>query len=132
MTSDTVDALAIRNTGVGQYVDEIYYSLQKGGVSWLYRGRTSGNASFDTNDTRFSLKGQIIGTGVTGLTTGLQFRQDGWSSSTLYGVSSAGEFFSVNTGTGTATLLVDFSSTSLLTNKLNVGEGFAGLATAPK
>ncbi len=69
LNSDTVDALAIRRTGVATYTDEIYYSLRGGGTSGLYRARTNGNAAFDSNDARFSRRGTITGMGITGLTT---------------------------------------------------------------
>jgi hypothetical protein len=128
LTSDRVDAFTIGRTGIGQYNDQIYYSLRSGGNSFLYRGRTNGNAVFDTNNPQFSIRGQITGAGVTGLTTGLQFSQE--TAGTMFGVSAGGQFYTVNTGSGAATLITDFSQATG-NALLNAGEGFAGLTAAP-
>lgn len=129
LTSDRVDAMTIARTGIGQYNDQIYYSLRSGGTSLLYRGRTNGSAVFDSNNPQFSIRGAITGAGITGLTTGLQFSQD--TIGTLFGVSAGGQFYSVSTGTGAATLITDFSQATG-NGLLNAGEGFGGLTAAPQ
>ncbi|MFM7076095.1 MAG: leishmanolysin-related zinc metalloendopeptidase, partial [Planctomycetaceae bacterium] len=125
LTSDTVDALAIGRTDVAEYKDSVFYSLRRGTTSRLYYGRTDGNAAFADSEP-FSLRGTITGAGVTGLTTGLQFRGENFG--TLYGVSSGGQFYTVNPGSGAATLVADFSAELAAAGG---GTGFQGLATAP-
>jgi len=131
LTSSTVDALAIGRTGLSGntavYENAIFYSLRKGGnQSLLYWGRTSGNAAYSDTDPPYSLKGQITGAGITGLTTGLQFRNE--NAGTLYGVSSGGQFYTVNTNSGAATLVTDFATALAAAPGTT---GFQGLATAP-
>ena len=120
--SDTVDAMAIQRTDLGTY-GNVFYSLRSGGNSLLYWARSNGNAVPDppTAGTPFGLKGAITGAGVTGLTTGLQFRNE---NGLLYGVSSGGQFYEVDPDNGSATNVVDFST--------QLGEGFQGLTTAPQ
>ncbi len=126
LTSSSVDAVTIGRTDVGKYENAIFYSVRSGATSYLYWGRTSGNAAFNKDEV-YSQKGKIEGAGITGLTTGLQFRND--SSGTLYGVSAGGQFYTVSSGTGAATLLVDFAADL---SALGDGTtGFQGLAAAP-
>ncbi|MFM7077445.1 MAG: hypothetical protein ACKO3G_15480, partial [Planctomycetaceae bacterium] len=129
LTSDTVDALAIARTGfengAAEYEDSVFYSLRRGSSSLLYWGRTDGNAAFADNEP-FSLRGTITGAGVTGRTTGLQFRGENGA---LYGVSTGGQFYSVSIGSGAATLVADFSAE--LAAAGGGTTGFQGLATAP-
>ena len=115
--SDTVDAMAIQRTD-DEFNLNVFTSIRDGGKSFLYWGRANGNAA-QADNTPYSLRGEITGAGITGLTTGLQFRNNG---STLFGVSTGGQFYSVSRS-GDATLLADFSA--------DVG-GFEGLATAPE
>jgi len=127
LTSSSVDALAIGRTDVATYENSIFYSLRRGSnESLLYWGRTSGNAAYSDSDPPFSLRGQITGTGITGLTTGLQFRNENFG--TLYGVSSGGQFHTVSTSSGAATLVADFASTLATVAGTT---GFQGLASAP-
>lgn len=119
--SDSVDAMAIQRTG-DEYNLNVFTSIRDNGRSFLYWGRTNGNAA-QADNTPYSLRGEITGAGVTGLTTGLQFRNNG---STLYGVSDGGQFYSVSKsgfGGDMATLIADFSA--------DVG-GFQGLTAAPE
>ena len=64
---------------------------------------------------------------IQGLTTGLQFRNENYG--TLYGVSAGGQFYTVSTSDGTATLVSDFSAK--LTALGDGTKGFQGLTTAP-
>jgi len=137
ISSDRVDAVAIRRTGVAAYNSNnngaaaaIYYSVRDRGVSFLYSADTNGDATTDVEaapiaHTRGRM-GEIVGAAgevaITGLTTGLQFQNDVGQ---FFGVSSGGQFYEVNTGTGEATNVVDFSAF------LNNGEGFQGLTTGP-
>ena len=115
--SDTVDAMAIQRTD-DEFNLNVFTSIREGGTSFLYWGRANGNAA-QADNTPYSRKGEITGAGITGLTTGLQFRNNG---STLFGVSTGGQFYSVSRS-GDATLLADFSA--------DVG-GFQGLTAAPE
>ena len=138
-TNDTVDAVAIRRSGVATYnatnansgaAQAIYYSVRDGGVSLLYSADNSGNADGSEAAPRThsrGLMGEIESApgeavAITGLTTGLQFQNDVGQ---LFGVSSGGQFYEVNRGTAEATNVVDFSAF------LNNGEGFQGLTTGP-
>ena len=116
--SDTVDAMAIQRTD-DEFNLNVFTSVRDTGRSILYWGRADGNAA-QADNTPYSRKGEITGAGVTGLTTGLQFRNN---ASTLYGVSDAGQFYTVSKFGGTATLIADFSA--------DVG-GFQGLTAAPE
>ena len=116
--SDTVDAMAIQRTNDG-YNLNVFTSVRDSGKSVLYWGRADGNAA-QADNTPYSIRGEIKGAGVSGLTTGLQFRNN---ASTLYGVSDAGQFYAVSKSGGTATLIADFSA--------DVG-GFQGLTAAPE
>ncbi len=127
LTSNSVDAMTIGRTEVGKYENAIFYSVRSGATSYLYWGRTSGNAAFNKDDPPYSQKGEIKGAGITGLTTGLQFRND--NSGTLFGVSAGGQFYTVAAGSGDATLLADFAP-----DLAALGDGttgFQGLAAAP-
>ena len=117
--SDTVDAMAIQRTG-NEYNLNVFTSIRDGGKSYLYWGRSNGNAA-QADNTPYSWRGEITGAGVTGLTTGLQFRYNG---SSLYGVSTGGQFYSVGSD-GAATLIANFST------QLG-GEGFQGMTAAPE
>ena len=71
--------------------------------------------------------GPLLGN-VTGLSFG-QFHGDASlasNSATLYGVTDAGEFVTINTGSGAVTNVVDLSSL------LPAGDGFEGLALGPQ
>ena len=132
ITGNSVDALAIRRTGVATYDSNnnisIVYSIRDGGDSYLYWARSNGNAASVQGEPQ-GRRGQLSGgtTGVVGNVTGLQFQNE---TGNLFGISQSGQFLSVNTfggfgGGGLATPIADFSSV------LGFGETFEGLATAP-
>ena len=133
ITGNSVDAVAIRRTGVATYDSDnnlaIVYSIRDtDGNSYLYWARSDGSADTRDNDPH-GRRGQLSGgtTGVVGNVTGLQFRNE---TGTLFGVSQSGQFLRVGFGGGfggggLATPIADFSGV------LNVGETFEGLATAP-
>ena len=127
LTSNSVDAMTIGRTDVGKYENAIFYSVRSGATSYLYWGRTSGNAAFNKDDPPYSQKGEITGAGITGLTTGLQFRND--NSGILFGVSAGGQFYTVAAGSGDATLLADFAPDFAALGDGTTG--FQGLAAAP-
>ena len=62
------------------------------------------------------------GTPLTGYVTGLAFSE--FAGTNLYGVTSAGEFISINTGSGQATLIRNFSGLGI--------SNFQGLALGPQ
>jgi len=126
LSSSNVDALAIGRTDVATYENSVFYSLRGGTQSFLYWGRTNGNAAQSDSDPPYSLRGQITGAGITGTTTGLQFRNENFG--TLYGVSSGGQFYTVSAGSGAATLVADFSAALAA---IPGTTGFQGLATGP-
>ena len=64
---------------------------------------------------------------ISGLTTGLQFRNENFG--TLFGVSSGGQFYRVSTSSASATPLANFSAALAALGDGTVG--FQGLATAP-
>ena len=127
LTSSSVDAVTIGRTDVGKYENAIFYSVRGGSSSYLYWGRTSASAAYNKDDPPYSLKGEIKGPGITGLTTGLQFRDENFG--TLYGVSAGGQFYTVNRFSGAAALVADFSSG--LSGFGDGTTGFEGLASAP-
>ena len=130
ITGNSVDALAIKRTGVAAYDSNgqiaIVYSIRDNdGNSYLYWARSDGSADTRQNDPH-GRRSQLSGgtTGVVGNVTGLQFRNE---TGALYGVSQSGQFLSVGVGGfgGGATPIADFSGV------LNPGETFEGLASAP-
>ena len=151
ITGDSVDALAIRRVGSNGSVPHygtsnsnsgVWYSIRDGGQSVLYWARPDGDAATVDNQPN-GRRGIIAGAGIRGVTTGLQFQHDRFS--TLFGVSGrrapdngpierTGQFYSVNTGSGAATLLADFSNVVDPNTGQTIGElgGFEGLANAPE
>ncbi len=142
-TTNSVSALAFRRSNVGDY-DDLWYIVNDGGQSKLYRaadggtaaGAANGAASQAHTDTNFGYFGRVtVPTGtVNPLVTGLQFQQD--SSGTLFGVTSDGRFIRVSPGgktQGTGQELIDFNanSTVLADFSATVG-GFQGLTAAPQ
>ncbi|HUT95464.1 MAG TPA: PKD domain-containing protein [Thermoguttaceae bacterium] len=85
----------------------------------------SGNAGESTADVVAGVvmtTGSAGGTPLNGYVTGLAFSE--FLGTNLYGVTSAGEFISINTGSGRATLIRDFSTSGI--------SGFQGLALGPQ
>ena len=142
-TSNSVSALAFRRSGVGDY-DHLWYIVNDGGQSKLYRAADGGSAAGAANgaanqahtDTNFGYFGRVtLATGTANpLVTGLQFAQD--SAGTMYGVTGDGRFIQITPGTklqGTGQELVDFAANAVqLANFSGVVGGFQGLAAAPQ
>jgi hypothetical protein len=145
VTGGSPDALAIRRTGVGEYVDQVHYAIyDPGGFgnegSFLYLARTSGSAKRVEGEPfgrQYQLSGKkpdgsdftvkdLAGNDVpvTGAVTGLQFQND---MGPLYAVSADGKFFQVNSDPSIPRTLIDFSK-YLSENDYGT---FQGLATAP-
>ncbi len=113
VTTDTVDALAWRRAGVGQY-DNLMYSVRDGGRSRLYiansgTGSAAGGAAF---------QGFIQdGANSLGIVTGMAWANNG----VLYGVDTNGWFFTINSANGAATLITQIP-----------GATFQGLTVGPQ
>lgn len=121
-STNSVDAIAWHRTDVAQYQDNtaLYYSVRSFdpvkliSTSKLYLSRAGGDAS-PAQNTPFGFHGYIEGTNVSGFTTGMQ-----WLNGNLYGVSSNGQFYTINPNNGAATFISD------------LGFSFTGLADAPQ
>ncbi|MFM7042384.1 MAG: hypothetical protein ACKO35_09380, partial [Planctomycetaceae bacterium] len=122
VSGQSVDAVAIGRRNVGDYTDQVFYSIRDTGGSYLYSSRGAGTVDFDGTapDTfRLQLTGTTpTNTGRTGFVTGLQHRNE---NGTLYAITTTGQFFNALV----AGVLADFSGV------LSVGETFQGLATGP-
>ena len=86
--------------------------------SRLYFANPTNASAATATNTPWGYIGNITGPGVFGFTKGLEF-----VGNTLYGVSNAGQFFSVDQNTGRASLIADFS---------NMTAGFTGLTLGPQ
>jgi hypothetical protein len=145
-TSSEVSALTFRRTDVGIY-EEVWFSVNDGGSSKLYRGATggtaaAGGASATANqgfaDKQRGYRGRItVGAGDTPIVTGLQFAQD--STGPLYGVTDDGRLLQITPNPGkaasdtpdynaAATAVGDYSATLVGFG----ATGFVGLAAAPQ
>lgn len=111
VTTDNVDALAFRRTDVAEY--DLYYSVRDGVRSRLYRANPATGSAATAQNQPWGLVGTI--TGVSGRTTGMQF-----VGGTLYGVSDAGEFYTISTASGATSLIANF------------GQSFQGLELGPQ
>ena len=122
VSGQSVDAVAIGRRNVGDYTDQVFYSIRDAGGSYLYSSRGAGTVDFDGTapDTfRLQLTGTTpTNTGRTGFVTGLQHRNE---NGTLYAITTTGQFFNA-LGNG---VLADFSGV------LTGAETFQGLATGP-
>ena len=152
-TTNSVTALAFRRTGVGAYAD-LWYVVQDGGTSKLYRAESGGTAAgnptanaFGAAGANFGYRGRIVvdldangrydGAGEQPLVTGLQFADD--SGGVLFGVTADGKLLSLQPATSNpdltdlglvtvATIVADFSS-----DLADIGAaGFTALAAAPR
>ena len=127
LTSDYMDALAYRRAGDnnGTPTYDLYYSvrgIQIGAIaingSTLYRADpANGSAAVVQNQPWGKVGGGIYENtpGDVGITTGMAF-----VGGQLYGVSSSGMFYTISTGSGRATSVV------------NIGPAFAGLTVGPQ
>ncbi|MHB9077543.1 MAG: Ig-like domain-containing protein [Pirellulaceae bacterium] len=122
-TSDEVDALAYMRTGFDGSVPtfDLYYSVYGGrGGSWgsrLYRANPANGSAAVAQNQPWGARGEIYETtpGDLGQTTGMAF-----FNGQLYGVSSSGYFYTIDTGSGRASSV------------RNLGPSFAGLTLGPQ
>ncbi|MFM8494730.1 MAG: fibronectin type III domain-containing protein [Planctomycetia bacterium] len=133
INTDTVDAVAWQRTGVGQYAN-LFYSVREGARSRLYKADpANGSATAPTpNPNGYGLRGVIQDPlSSLGNVTGMAF-----VGNTLYGVDTKGYLFSINTGSGQATLIDIDPTTDADNNPLTPdpmsGVAFAGLTIGPR
>jgi hypothetical protein len=128
ITTNNVDALAWRWTIEGTS-DALFYSVREGDRSRLYQANPgSGSAAGQP----WGFKGLMQAAGTSlGIVTGMAFVGD-----KLYGVDSKGYFFTINTGTGVATLIDLDATTPLvadpLVDDLGAAVSFSGLTLGPQ
>lgn len=125
VTTDTVDALAWQRTGVGDF-DNLYFSVRDGGASRLYRANPgNANAAIQQNQP-WGYRGYIQDAGGNlGVVHGMAY-----VGGALYGVDSNGYFFTIDAGSGAATL-IDLDPTTPAADPLG-GVSFRGLAIGPQ
>lgn len=108
LAAEVVTAIAIRRNDLQDYSPFYAVSNPPGdpdvGFSSLFIANGTGSAAPDTTDLELGKKGTIKGPGITGLTTGMAF-----VNGVLYGVSSEGQFYSIDQATGAATLIANYS-----------------------
>ncbi|MEI6256211.1 MAG: fibronectin type III domain-containing protein [Planctomycetota bacterium] len=138
LTSDRVDAIAWGQTGLAAY-DNLYYSVNAGGASRLFKADPATGSAAAVVGRPWGAKGVIQDLGShLGVVTGMQFMKG-----TLYGVDTNGYLFTINTGTGLATLVdLDPSTLGFADPLLVDGNGdqdatgsavrFGGLALGPQ
>jgi len=121
IVSDAVDAIAWQRTGVGDY-SNLFYSVRDVSAtpqrSRLYRADpNTGSAALVGGQPWGRVGTHIQDVGNTlGIVTGMAF-----VGSTLYGVDTLGNFFSINTATARASIIATFT-----------GVNFQGLAIGPQ
>jgi hypothetical protein len=126
VTTDTVDALAWQRTGVQDY-DNLYFSVRDGGVSRLYRANPANGDAKITTGQPWGYKGFIQDAGGSlGVVHGMAFL-----GGQLYGVDSNGYFFTINPGSGDATL-IDLDPTTPDVADPLPGVEFRGMAVGPQ
>ena len=118
LTTDNVDAMAWDWSLANADQSNLFYSVREGSQSRLYRANpASGSAAFVEG--AWGFRGRIQDGGNSlGIVTGMAF-----VGGTLYGVDTRGYFFTINTGTGAATLI---------NQPAGAGVSFAGLALGPQ
>ncbi len=121
VTTNTVDALAWRREDVGVYQD-LMYSVREGGFSRLYLANPGTGSAVAAAPFAWGFKGVIRNganpaTDSIGIVGGMAWASDGL----LYGVDDVGNFFSINPGTGFATVIATIP-----------GSSFQGLAVGPQ
>ncbi len=88
---------------------------------------TNNNVTASGSITGSATTGGGSGTGLTGNVTGLAFDQ--FTGGTLYGITTEGEFISINRSTGAASMVYDFVADPL---GMGVGSNFQGLSLGPQ
>jgi hypothetical protein len=132
INTDQVDAVAWQRTGVGAYAN-LHYSVREGGRSRLYRANPAdGSAAAPTpNPKGYGLRGVIQDPLASlGNVTGMAY-----VGATLFGVDTNGFLFTINVGSGAATLIDIDPTTDADANPLtpdSAGVQFAGLAIGPQ
>jgi hypothetical protein len=138
LTTNDVDAMAWEQTGPATY-NNLYYSVNTGGASRLFRADPANGSAAAVTNQPWGAMGNIQDAGSRlGVVTGMQFMNG-----TLYGVDTNGYFFSINRGTGVATLIdLDPSTPGVADPLLVDGNGdpdstgnpvrFGGLTLGPK
>lgn len=121
VTTNTVDALAWRRALVGVY-DNLMYSVRDGGFSRLYLANPGTASAVAAAPNAWGFKGYLRdganpATDSIGIVGGMTWGNDG----TLYGVDDVGNFFSINSDTGFATVISTIA-----------GASFQGLAVGPQ
>jgi hypothetical protein len=121
VTTNTVDALAWRRAGVGNY-DNLMYSVRDGGFSRLYLADPGTASAVAAPPNAWGFKGYIRNgadpaTDSIGIVGGMAWAADG----VLYGVDDVGNFMSINAATGFATVIDTIA-----------GASFRGLAVGPQ
>ena len=144
--SNTVSAMTFKRTAVGTY-DEVWFSVNDGGSSKLYRGAGGGSAAagganalanqgFADKQRGYLGRITVVADGSTPIVTGLQFTQD--STGPLYGVTADGRLLQISPNTGKAvddTLDYDANATEVGNYRAALpagATGFVGLAAAPQ
>ena len=144
-SSDTVTAMTFKRTGVGTY-DEVWFIVNEGGQSKLYRGATGGTAAGGASatanqgyaDKEHGYRGRVtVGPGDRPTVTGLQFVQD--SVGQLYGVTADGRLLTISPhGKNAADDTADYDAAATVVGDLAAqlttfgATGFVGLAAAPQ
>ncbi len=121
VTTNTVDALAWRRAGVGNY-DNLMYSVRDGGFSRLYLADPGTASAVAAPPNAWGFKGYIRdgadpATDSIGIVGGMAWGADG----DLYGVDDVGNFISINPISGFATVIDTIA-----------GASFRGLAVGPQ
>lgn len=122
VTTNTVDALAWRRERVGVYRN-LMYSVREGStLSRLYLADHGTGSATAALPNAWGFKGYIRNGAdpaidSIGIVGGMAWANNG----TLYGVDNVGNFFTINPGTGLATVIASFA-----------GVSFQGLAVAPQ
>ncbi len=113
LTTDMVDAVAFRRTGVGVY-GQVFYSVRDGATSRLYSANPTTLSAAPVQNQPWGTRGTIDAGGITG---GMAIGNNGM----LYGVNNFGSFYSINTGNAQTTLRGSVP-----------GANFVGLALGPQ
>jgi len=121
LVSDSVGALAIQRNA-NSFNMYLAVDNPAGNRSTLFRASGTGSTVADPADPLIGLRGVIDGVGINGLTRGMAFLNG-----VLYGVSSTGQFYSIDLITGAATLLTNVKQPN------NIDDvQFTGLTNGPQ
>jgi hypothetical protein len=117
VTTDQVDAIAWQRVNVGDYRN-LMYSVRDGATSRLYLANFNTGSAAAVQNQPWGFQGYIQDNlNSLGIVTGMAWGNNG----ALYGVDTNGWFFTINPGTGVATLISQ-----------TVGASFQGLAVGPQ